>query len=131
MSAESNKQTIQKFLEDFSAGRMQAALETMTDDSTWWVGGSFPLSGKRTKKEFEVLLAGIADVMPGGIQITPVAMIAEGDKVACEATSSAENVKNGKSYRNQYHFLFELRNDKIQSVREYLDTMHANEVLCT
>ena len=59
------------------------------------------------------------------------AMTAEGDRVAVEAKSKAENVKNGKSYRNQYHFLFELKNGKIQAVREYLDTMHANDVLCS
>jgi ketosteroid isomerase-like protein len=52
-------------------------------------------------------------------------------RVAVEATSAAENVKNGKSYRNQYHFLMELKNGKIHAVREYLDTMHANDVLCT
>jgi uncharacterized protein len=131
MSTESNKELVRKFLDDFSAGRMQAALDAMANDSTWWVAGSFPLSGKKTKKEFEALLAGIGETLPGGIQITPASMIAEGDKVAVEATSKAENVKNGKSYRNQYHFLIEVRGGKISAVREYLDTQHANDVLCT
>jgi hypothetical protein len=36
---------------------------------------------------------------------------------------------SGKSYNNLYRCLFEVRNGKIQAVREYFDTMHAKEVL--
>ena len=57
-------------------------------------------------------------------------MTAEGDRVAVEARSSAEHV-NGKSYRNEYHFLFVAKNGKLWRVKEYLDTMHANEVMCS
>jgi len=131
VGTDTNKQIVEKFFQDFTAGRMEAVLGAMNEEATWWVAGHFPLSGKKTKKEFQALLAGIGDALPGGIKITPVSMIAEGDKVAVEATSAAENVKNGKSYRNQYHFLIELKNGKIHAVREYLDTMHANDVLCT
>jgi ketosteroid isomerase-like protein len=131
MSAESNKQVVRKFFEDFSANRMQAVFDAMTDDATWWVGGSFPLSGKYTKQQFQGLLANVVETLPGGIQIATGSMVAEGDKVAVEATSRAENVKNGKSYRNQYHFAIDLKNGKIHAVREYLDTQHANDVLCS
>jgi len=55
---------------------------------------------------------------------------AEGERVALEAESFAK-MKNGKTYQNRYHFLCEVRGGKIQTVREYLDTMHANEVLCS
>jgi ketosteroid isomerase-like protein len=40
-------------------------------------------------------------------------------------------MKNGKTYQNLYHFLFVVRDGKIQSVKEYLDTMHAADVLCS
>lgn len=45
-----------------------------------------------------------------------------------EAESHGETAR-GKLYHNQYHFLFEIRGGQIQAVREYLDTMHAKEVL--
>ena len=48
--------------------------------------------------------------------------------MAVEAESYGETA-SGKIYNNLYHFLFEIRDSKIQSVREYLDTMHAQEVL--
>jgi uncharacterized protein len=40
-------------------------------------------------------------------------------------------MKNGKTYQNKYHFLFQVRDGKIQAVKEYLDTTHANDVLCS
>jgi ketosteroid isomerase-like protein len=66
----------------------------------------------------------------GALKVTPTGVTAEGDRVALEAESYAK-MKNTKTYQNKYHFLFVVRNGKIQQVKEYLDTMHANEVLCS
>ncbi len=129
MSAEANKQLVTKFWEAFSAGKYEDALALMADDATWWVAGDFPLSGLRSKSEFAELLAQVGPMAPNGIQVTPKSFTAEGDRVAMEADSHAE-ISNGRVYNNQYHFAIEVRDGKIQAVREYLDTMHANEVLC-
>jgi uncharacterized protein len=130
MSTEQHKKIVLSFFEKFSAMKMDEALALMGDDSTWWVAGNFPLSGTKTKKQFAELVAGILPVMPQGIKLTAKSMVAEGDKVAVEATSYGPHV-NGKLYQNMYHFLFEFRDGKIQAVREYLDTMHTNDVLCS
>ncbi|MGD0074015.1 MAG: nuclear transport factor 2 family protein [Candidatus Binataceae bacterium] len=130
MSTEQNKKMVLSFFEKFSANKMDEALAMLADTGTWWIAGTFPLSGTKTKKEFAELLAGVLPVMPGGIKLTAKSMIAEGDKVAVEATSYGKHV-NGKVYSNQYHFVFEFRDGKIQAVREYLDTMHTNDVLCS
>jgi ketosteroid isomerase-like protein len=82
-----------------------------------------------TKEKFNGLLGKILEIAPKGIQVTPKTMTAEGDRVAVEAESYAETI-TGKIYRNQYHFLITVRNGKVQSVKEYLDTMHTNEVFC-
>jgi ketosteroid isomerase-like protein len=66
--------------------------------------------------------------MPKGLKVTPKAITAEGDRVALEAESYGE-LANGKVYNNQYHVLMEIRNGKIQAVREYMDTQHAHAVL--
>ncbi len=130
MSAEANKKIVAEFLKKFSVGNYDSALEMMADNGTWWVAGSMPISGTKTKAEFVQLLAGVGEMIDGPLTIDPYAMTAEGDRVAVEATSSAEHV-NGKSYRNEYHFLFVLKGGKISAVKEYLDTIHANDVLCT
>ena len=66
--------------------------------------------------------------MPNGLKITVKGVTAEGNRVAVEAESYGEHA-NGKIYNNFYHFLIECENGKVAAVREYLDTMHANDVL--
>ena len=130
MTTQANRQLVTRFFEDFSAGKYEDALAMMADSATWWVAGDFPLSGTRTKREFAELLGQVTTMAPRGLRLTPTAFTCEGDRVAVEAESYAE-ISNGKLYSNRYHFLIEVRDGKIQAVREYLDTMHANEVLCT
>lgn len=128
MSAEENKKIVLGFFENFSAETAQAV---MADNATWTVMGrpdTFALAGTKTKAQFVELLKGISSAMPKGLRITPKAVTAEGDRVAVEAESYGE-LANGKVYNNQYHFAVELRAGKIQAVREYLDTIHAKDVL--
>ena len=131
MSAETNKNVVLSFFENVSAGKVDAALALMADTATWWVAGKpdkFVLAGTKTKTQFAELLQGIGTAMPKGLRVTPKGLTAEGDRVAAEAESYGETA-TGKIYNNLYHFLFEVRDSKIQAVREYLDTMHAKEVL--
>jgi uncharacterized protein len=86
------------------------------------------ISGTMDKAGFRQLLSGIADsTTTGAVRLTPHAWTAEGDRVAVETESYAE-LKNGRVYNNLYHFAFEVRDGKIQSVREYLDTEHTAAV---
>ena len=131
MSAEDNKKIVLNFFENFSSGKAADALGLMSINATWTVMGrpeTFALAGTKTKAEFTQLLQGIGAVMPKGLRLTPKGITAEGDRVAVEAESYGEHA-NGKVYNNQYHFLIEVRDGKIQAVREYLDTIHAKDVL--
>jgi ketosteroid isomerase-like protein len=83
------------------------------------------MSGTYDKKGLGALLSEVTSVYENGaLEVTPTAAVAQGDKVAVEATSHAK-LKNGKVYQNAYHFLFEFRDGKILSVKEYMDTKHA------
>jgi uncharacterized protein len=131
MSAEANKNVVLSFFENFSAGKVDAALALMADTATWWVAGKpdkFVLAGTKTKTQFAEIVKEIVTAMPKGLRVTPKGLTAEEDRVAAEAESYGETA-SGKIYNNLYHFLFEVRDGKIQAVREYLDTMHAKEVL--
>ena len=130
MGIEENKRTILGFFENLSAGNGEAVLGALADSATWWIQGNFPLSGTKSKKEFAAVVAELGSKIDGGLRVTPKGITAEGDRVAVEAESYAK-MKNGKTYQNTYHFLFTVRDGKIQSVKEYLDTIHANEVLCS
>jgi ketosteroid isomerase-like protein len=59
--------------------------------------------------------------------MTVKSAIAEGDQLAVEVESEGD-LKNGRQYRQQYHFAMQFRDGKICAVREYLDTQHAYDV---
>ena len=130
MSVEENKKIAADFFENMSSGNGAAVLNALADSATWWVAGNFALSGTKTKQQFAELVGGLAANIDGPLTIKTTGVTAEGDRVAVEAESHAK-MKNGKVYQNKYHFLLEIRGGKIQAVKEYLDTAHAAEVLCS
>ena len=123
MSIEANKALVNKFWEAFSAGRMNDVLDMLTDDATWWVGGTTLLSGTYTKPAFAKLVEGVGAMAPKGIRVSPKQLTAEGDRVSVEAESYAE-ISNGRTYQNIYHFMMVVRDGKFCAIREYLDTEH-------
>jgi ketosteroid isomerase-like protein len=130
MSAEANKKVALSYFENFSAGKIDAVLALVADSATFWIAGKpdkFALAGTKTKAQFADVLKGVGAAMPKGLRLTPTGVTAEGDRVAAEVEAHGETA-SGKIYDNRYHFLFEIREGKIQAVREYFDTMHAKEV---
>ena len=126
---EQNKKTVENFLATFSAGDIDGVGEGLTDDATWWVMGSIEgLSGTYTKQQMLDLLPNFKTTYTSGaLEIKPTGMVAEGDLVAVEAEGHAE-LTNGRVYESLYHFLFEVRGDKVARVKEYLDTHHAHAI---
>jgi ketosteroid isomerase-like protein len=131
MSIEANKKLVTEFFAHFKRKEVQQVLDKMTPDATWWIGGKpdlFPICGTKTKAEIGELLMSLVPTTKDGLAITPSGMVAEGDKVAVEAESLGV-LGNGRTYNNFYHFLITVRDGKISSVKEYLDTMHTADVL--
>ena len=131
MSVEDNKKVVLDFFENMSASRVAEALALLDDNATVTVMArpeSLAFAGTKTKAEFAALQQAVAQRWPKGRQITPKGLTAEDDRVAVEAESYGE-LTDGKVYNNLYHFLFEVRDGKIQAVREYCDTLHAKEML--
>ncbi len=129
MSTENNKQLVRKaFFEQLVAGDMDGYLASVADDYTHTVTGKSAFAGTMTKAQFTEMLQGSGMFFPNGFKMTEKGMIAEGDRVAVEAESYAE-MADGNVYNNEYHFLFEVRDGKIQAAREYMCTAHIVEVL--
>lgn len=134
MSIEDNKKTALDFWARFSRLDVDGAMAYTTDDFTWWMAGKpdkFPLCGLMSKEKFLGVFGQILEIAPKGIQVEPLVVTAEGDRVAVEAKSTAKTTK-GKVYNNEYHFLMHFTPEgKIKAVKEYLDTMHTYDVFCT
>jgi uncharacterized protein len=126
-----NKALVSDYMAKVTSGDFAAALELFHDDATWWVAGSLPgISGSYPIAKYGEMAAGFAKACEGErIPLIPRedGFVAEGDKVAVEARTDV-GVSDGRHYDNQYHFVFEIRDGKVQSVREYLDSDHARSV---
>ncbi|MDX2358971.1 nuclear transport factor 2 family protein [Dietzia sp. PP-33] len=124
----SSAEQVAAFCAALSAGRAADAQVLLAPHVTWWVGGSVPgLSGTREGLEvcdlIENVLAASTD---GCLRFTPRSWTVQGSRVALEALVEAE-LQTGRQYRNEYHFAFTVEQQRITSVRAYLDTEHLRE----
>jgi uncharacterized protein len=127
MSTEQNKKLVLELLDAFNTGEIATAVSRlMADDGIWELPARGSLGYEKTKAEFVEMLGGMTQVFPGGLKMEIIGVTAEGDRVAVEAESHAQTVI-GTPYSNVYHYLFIVRDGKIQYVREYLDTQHLAE----
>ena len=126
MSIENNKKLASDFFARFSASDIAGALDTMTDDATWWIAGKpeqLSAAGVHSKEQIARVFYRMVKQLKDGLKMTVKGLIAEGDKVAVEVESYGE-LLNGRVYNQEYHVLIKTRDGKISEVREYLDTQH-------
>jgi len=128
MTIEANKELARDFIAALSRADTDWVLDHYADDMVMWTAGSLPISGPHDKSEIRALMDGILSAFPNGLDFTITALTAEADRVAIEAESRGTHV-SGKPYHNQYHFLMRVRDGQVIELKEYLDTLHANEVL--
>jgi uncharacterized protein len=127
---EQNKAVARRFFELLSAADADALMSMYADTFSCWTAGRLPFSGTHPRDEVKAMIQGVTAVFPSGWRFTVRTLTAEDDRVAAEAECSGTHV-SGKRYEQRYHFLFRIRDGKIYELREYFDTMHANDVLCS
>lgn len=126
---EANKALVSEFLQAMSNGDTEALLNAYADDGYVHTMGNTLISGKYDKAAIRAFADGIYDAFPQGIQFAVKSMTAEGDRVSVEAESVGEHA-SGQTYNNFYHFMFRVRDGKVASLTEYLDTELATDILC-
>jgi len=125
---EENKGVVREFFRRLNAGD-PAVAEMLTDDATWWVPRSSELGGTHRGKAAVLGLMGKGvDLYQPPLDVTVEEMVAERDQVAVQLVIEAKTAR-GEPYRNDYHFAFRVRDGRICTVREYLDTKYASETL--
>ncbi|WP_205446947.1 nuclear transport factor 2 family protein [Candidatus Frankia alpina] len=106
--------------------------DSFAADAAWYYPGSLPISGEWRGRDRIVddFLGGMAGRLQAGapllIELTDV--IAEGPRVVATWTSRG-TAANGEPYDNRCLGIFEVRDGRISSVREYADTDHVARVL--
>ena len=127
MSVERNKQLIAQLFEFMNARDYDAAFTLFAEDALIWVAGdpeSLPGAGSKTPQAFKEMLQQLAKLSSSGLKTTLINSIGEGDRVAMEAEAIGK-LDDGTTYFNQYHFVFEVRDNKIVLMKEYFDTLRA------
>lgn len=126
---ESNKALVRRFFAALNQGDVTFIVDTYAPDGTVRTMGHTLISGTFSREQIAATAGGIFDVFPEGLEFRILDMVAEGEKVAVEATSEGRHV-SGNVYSNEYHFLFEFRAGKLLRLKEYMDTERVTDVLC-
>ena len=127
--AKQNKQAVTDFFAALNEGNVEAVVGAYAEDGTVRTMGNTLISGTSSREKVAEITGGIFDVFPKGLTFTVTGMVAEDEKVAVEATSEGDHV-SGQVYSNEYHFLFEFRQGKLVSLKEYMDTERVTDILC-
>jgi ketosteroid isomerase-like protein len=125
-----NKALVHQLFDRFSQRDWDGAVALLSDDVSWQLPGKperSPAAGIYDKARLRRLFQGMDERLETPLQMRVLGAISEGDQVAAEVESSGD-LKNGRQYRQQYHFLMSVRAGKICNVREYLDTHHSFDV---
>jgi len=124
------KHITRQLFERLSVSDIEGALALMTDDVAWHMPGKpelTPTADMYDKARLRLLLGRMLERLEAPFQMTVLDLIGEDERVAVEVESRAE-LRNGRQYRQQYHFALGFRDGKIAAVLECLDTHHAHDV---
>ncbi len=132
--------------EDVLEERTASLRELVTPDATWWIDAGrdrlagrrdhdpgdqrpWPLHGTMTMQEKLHLISRIGpEIFPEGLGRRLVSRaFGTGNVALIEAQGEGVHV-SGKPYRNRYAYVIDTEDDKVRAVREYLDTLHAEDV---
>jgi ketosteroid isomerase-like protein len=127
--SESNKAIVTEFFNALNAGDVDCIVNSYAAEGCVQTMGNTLISGIFSKDQIAASAGGIFEVFPQGLRFNVLGMVAEGDKVAVEASSEGRHV-SGRIYSNDYHFLFEFRDGKVLRLKEYMDTERVTDVLC-
>ena len=125
---EDNKAIVTRWMELFSDARFEEAFAMVADDVEWIAPFTSAMGATLTKQAVLGLAPKVVAQTIGGWRMWPIGFTAERDRIAVQAESHAE-MKVGKIYHQQYHFLMVIRDGKIAKVFEYADSLHIAEVL--
>ncbi|HCH20913.1 MAG: hypothetical protein CL692_07125 [Cellvibrionales bacterium] len=129
MSISRTKEFIQSFFEAMSEGDTDAIVNAYHPEGRVETMGNTLISGSRGLDEIKSFAPAVLESFPNKLKFTIKNITAEDNRVAVEAESTGEHV-SGQHYNNQYHFLFELKDEKIYRLKEYMDTELVTDILC-
>ena len=129
MAERTNEQLVRETWDAVGNHDIDTFLANLADDVTWTFFGSHKFAGTFNGKEdlLTRLLEPINGVIENGIRLDIRELHCDGPVVIVEAKGEARST-SGLEYNNDYCLVITCNNDKIQHVREYLDSELVTEV---
>lgn len=124
MGVAENKAVVQELFRAMREGRPADIERLTTANATWWINGSGAISGERPMSAFLEVASGFLAHAVAPMEMTFGAIVAEGDRVCLEARGRT-TFEGGLAYDNAAIFVLTLCEGRVDSVREYMDTAHA------
>ena len=123
MSTEDTRATVERWLELAGSGDINGAMALFAEDAVWSNIGSTRFSGDFVGVQgiLEGLIGPLFAELEAGIASDLEAVIADGDRAVVLSRGKARTL-TGKDYNNTYAQVFTVRDGRIVSVREYMDT---------
>jgi ketosteroid isomerase-like protein len=131
MSADQNKELVTKTWRAFITGDVDTALANMSEEISWVIPGNLQgISGlKRGKQAIREFGSNVGRAFPQGLNSDINKVHAAGDDTVIVELTNHGKAANGKDYRNEYCFIFEIESGKIRRVREYVDLLTVKDTL--
>lgn len=122
---------LQRYLDALASDELAAIADSFTEDATWWIHGTLPLSGTKRGRcaIVDFLISAGTLYQPGTQHFRFGEITADGDRAVLEWRVRGTASATGLAYDNAYCGVFRMRDGRIAEVREYLDSLHAAQVL--
>jgi len=123
-----NKALAKKLVEALGRLDTDEFLSCLSEDVMFETPGQFPAAGIKTKAEVAREFPVMKEVLPDGLEFTILTMTAEDDRVHLELAGKSKT-HDGRDYNNRYHYALVVRDGKICSFRDYMDSDLVMKVL--
>jgi ketosteroid isomerase-like protein len=122
MSVEKNVQAVRDFFAAIGSGNREALLALVAEDIEWIIPGEgWPLAGTYSGH------AGLADLLETASEAVetstePREYVAQGDRVLVVGFATGKIKATNKTFEDDWIFAITVRDGKLTSIREYIDT---------
>ncbi|GAB5100199.1 MULTISPECIES: nuclear transport factor 2 family protein [unclassified Caballeronia] len=123
MSTQANVQVVKDFFAALGSGDKQALLAISAEDIEWIVPGEWALAGTHRGHADLANLLQKASEMVDTSYPAPPEFVAQGDRVLVVGFATGRIKATNKTFEDHWIFAIIVRNGKVASIREYIDTL--------
>ncbi|WP_250508899.1 nuclear transport factor 2 family protein [Caballeronia sp. GACF4] len=123
MSTQANVQVVKDFFAALGSGDKQALLAISAEDIEWIVPGEWALAGTHRGHADLANLLQKASEMVDTSYPAPPEFVAQGDRVLVVGFATGRIKATNKTFEDHWIFAITVRNGKVASIREYIDTL--------